>query len=72
MKPKDYIQNEEETKAVETQRGFTAFLTLPQFTCFLYYLEKISQVLDSYENCMCVCAYAEIFFTCIYHVPLKK
>lgn len=47
MKPKDCIQNEEETKAVEMQRGFMAFLTLPQFTCFLYYLEKISQVLDS-------------------------
>lgn len=47
MKPKDCIQNKEQTKAVEKQRGFMIFLTLPRSTCSLYYLEKISQVLDS-------------------------
>lgn len=47
--------------------GFMASLALPRFTYFLYYSDKIDQVLDS-----SVCAHIYFFFTCIYHVPLKK
>lgn len=47
MQPKDCIQNEEAIEVVEMHGGFMALLTLPRFTCFLYYLEKMSQVLDS-------------------------
>lgn len=47
MDPKDCIQNEEENEVVEMHGGFMSVLTIPRFTCSLYYLEKISQVLDS-------------------------
>lgn len=64
MKPKDYIQNEEEIKVVELRGSFMALLTLARFTCFFYYLDKMSQVVDFQANsvCLCTCTYAEIFF----------
>lgn len=64
---KDCIRNEEEIEVVKRQWrlcGFT-LLTLPRFPYFLYYLEKMSQVLDSSKFYVCVCAYAEKFLHCV-------